>query len=174
MSCLHMKLSDDMVNVLNEQIVMESEAASFYLYMASWCEVSGHDGASEFFYKQSDEERTHMLKIVHYMNRLGTIANISTVKEPPKNLDSLEDIVKAALENEQKVTKSIHEIITLAEKERDRRTFDFMQWFVKEQIEEEDTVDRILQKFDVIGRDKLAINEIDKYMKTLNMQNLEK
>jgi len=107
------------------------------------------------------------------MNRLGTIANISTVKEPPKNLTSLEDIVKASLENEQKVTKSIHEIITLAEKERDRRTFDFMQWFVKEQIEEEDTVDRILQKFDVVGRDKLAINEIDKYMKSSITQNLE-
>ena len=168
-----MRLSDEMIKILNEQIVMESEAASFYLYMASWCEVSGHDGASEFFYKQSDEERMHMLKIVHYMNRLGTTANISTIREPPKNLTSLEDIVKAALENEQKVTKAIHEIITLAEKERDRRTFDFMQWFVKEQIEEEDTVDRILQKFDVIGRDKLAINEIDKYMKSTSEQNSE-
>lgn len=168
-----MKLSDEMVNILNQQIVMESEAASFYLYMASWCEVSGHEGASEFFYKQSDEERMHMLKIVHYINRLGIIADISTIKEPPKDLASLEDIVKAALENEQKVTKAIHEIITLAEKERDRRTFDFMQWFVKEQIEEEDTVDRILQKFDVIGRDKLAINEIDKYMKSVSEQNSE-
>ena len=169
----HMKLSDEMVNILNQQIVMESEAASFYLYMASWCEVSGHEGASEFFYKQSDEERMHMLKIVHYINRLGIIADISTIKEPPKDLASLEDIVKAALENEQKVTKAIHEIITLAEKERDRRTFDFMQWFVKEQIEEEDTVDRIFQKFDVIGRDKLAINEIDKYMKSVSEQNSE-
>ena len=60
------------------------------------------------------------------------------------------------------------------EKERDRRTFDFMQWFVKEQIEEEDTIDRILQKFDVIGRDKLAINEIDKYMKSSGGQDSKK
>ena len=169
-----MKLSKPMITALNEQIVMESEAASFYLYMASWCEVAGHDGASEFFYSQSDEERMHMLKIVHYMNRLGTVANISTIREPPKSLTSLEEIVKTSLENEQKVTKSIHEIITLAEKERDRRTFDFMQWFVKEQIEEEDTIDRILQKFDVIGRDKLAINEIDKYMKSSGGQDSKK
>jgi ferritin len=166
-----MKLSSNVEKSLNEQIVMESEAASFYLYMASWCEVSGYDGASEFFYQQSDEERIHMLKIVHYMNRLGTIANISTIREPPKNLKSLEEIIKLSLENEQKVTKSIHEIITLAENERDRRTFDFMQWFVKEQIEEEDTIDKILQKFDVIGRDKIAINEIDKYMKSFNKNN---
>lgn len=145
---------------------MESEAVSFYLYMASWCEVSGYDGASEFFYQQSDEERTHMLKIVKYLNRLGTIANISTIKEPTKDLDSLEEIIKTSLKNEQDVTKSIHEIISLAEKERDRRTFDFMQWFVNEQIEEEETFDRILQKFDVIGRDKLAVNEIDKYMRS--------
>ena len=166
-----MKLSDEMKKQLNEQIVMESEAASFYLYMASWCEVSGHEGASEFFYLQSDEERTHMLKIVRYLNRLGTTANISTIKEPPKNLKSLEEIVKTSLQKEQKVTESIHEIITLAEKQRDRRTFDFMQWFVNEQIEEEDTMDRILQKFDVIGRDKLAVNEIDKYMKSLTSKN---
>ena len=161
-----MELSNEIKKALNEQIVMESEAASFYLYMASWCEVSGYDGASEFFYRQSDEERQHMLKIVHYLNRLGTIANISTIKEPPKNLDSLEKIVQTSLENEQKVTESIHQIVTLAEKERDRRTFDFMQWFVNEQIEEEETMDNILQKFDVIGRDKLAIHEIDKYMKS--------
>ena len=165
-----MRLSDDMIKALNEQVMMEAEASSFYLYMASWCEVSGYDGASEFFYRQSDEERTHMLKIVHYLNRLGTIAGIATVNEPPKNLESLEDIIKTSLENEQKVTKSIHEIVTLAEKERDRRTFDFLQWFVNEQIEEEDTFDRILQKFDVIGRDKLAINEIDKYMKSYMQQ----
>lgn len=166
-----MKLSEEMIKSLNEQIAIESEAASFYLYMASWCEVSGYDGASEFFYKQSDEERTHMLKIVHYMNKLGTIANISTIKEPPKNIESLEKIIETSLQNEQEVTRSIHEIVTLAEKQRDRRTFDFMQWFVSEQIEEEETFDRILQKFDVIGRDKLAINEINKFMKLLSDSN---
>ncbi len=111
-----------------------------------------------------------MLKFVHYMNRLGTIPDIPTIKEPPKDMSSLEEIIKTSLENEQNVTKSIHEIVTITEKERDRRTFDFLQWFVKEQIEEEDTFDRILQKFDVIGRDKLAINEIDKFMKTLTDQ----
>jgi len=169
-----MKLSNEIKKALDEQIAMESEAASFYLYMASWSEVSGYDGASEFFYKQSDEERAHMLKIVHYMNRLESIPDIPTIKEPPKDLNSLEEIVKTALENEQQVTKSIHEIVTLAENKRDRRTFDFLQWFVKEQIEEEETIDRILQKFDVIGRDKLAINEIDKFMKTLSSQSSEK
>lgn len=159
-----MKLSGEMKKSLNEQTTMESDASSFYLAMASWCEVKGYEGAADFFYKQSDEERQHMLKIVHYMNRIGSMADIAVCSEPKKNIESLEDIIKTSLENEQKVTKSIHEIITLAEKERDRRTFDFMQWFVKEQIEEEDTFDNILQKFEVIGRDKLAIYEVDKYM----------
>ena len=168
-----MKLSDEMARELNKQVVMEAEASSFYLFMASWCEVSGYDGASEFFYQQSDEERTHMLKIVHYMNRLGTIADVATIKEPQKNFESLEEIIKISLENEQRVTRSIHEIITLAEEKRDRRTFDFLQWFVSEQIEEEDTFDRIYQKFDVIGRDKLAVNEINKYMQSSIQQNAE-
>ncbi|RDJ32420.1 MAG: ferritin [Crenarchaeota archaeon] len=159
-----MKLSDEMRKSLNEQIVMESDASSFYLAMASWCEVTGYEGAASFFYAQSDEERQHMLKIVHYMNRIGTMADISACSEPKKDVKSLEEIIKTSLENEQKVTQSIHQIITLAEKERDRRTFDFMQWFVKEQIEEEETFDNILQKFEVVGRDKLAIYEVDKYM----------
>lgn len=151
-----------MTKALNDQIAMEAFASNYYLSMASWCEITGYEGAASFFYQHGDEERNHMLKIVHYLNGIGVPGEISQVKAPPKTFKSLESICKTALKNEQAVTAAINKMVELAQKEKDHSTFGFLQWFVNEQIEEEKTFETILQKFDLIGRDKLAINEIDK------------
>ena len=151
-----------MTKALNDQITMESFASNYYLSMASWCADTGYEGAATFFYQHGDEERQHMLKIVHYLNGIGVQAVIPQVKQPPKTFNSLESICKTALGNEQAVTRSINKIVELAQKEKDHSTFVFFQWFVNEQIEEEKLFETILQKFVLIGRDKLAINEIDK------------
>lgn len=162
-----MKISSRMTKALNEQIAMEANASNYYLSVASWCEITGYDGSSKFFYDQADEERQHMLKFVHYLNDIGVTAIIPQVKQPPKTFKSLESIFKAALSNEQAVTKAIHKMTELAQKESDHSTFTFLQWFVNEQVEEEKLFETILQKFDLIGRDKLAINEIDKSLSSI-------
>lgn len=162
-----MKLSAKITKELNDQIAMEADASNYYMSIASWCEVTGYDGATKFFYNQSDEERQHMLKIIHHMNDLGVPAVIPQIKKPPKEFKSLESIFKTALKNEQQVTTSINKMVDLAQKQKDHSTFTFLQWFVTEQIEEEKTFETILQKFDLIGRDRLALNEIDKYLGTL-------
>ncbi len=114
-----------------------------------------------------------MLKIIHHMNELGVPAVIPQVKKPPKTFKTLESIFKTALKNEQNVTTSIDQMVDMAQKQKDHSTFTFLQWFVNEQIEEEKTFETILQKFDLIGRDKLALNEIDKYLGTLSSTNTE-
>ncbi len=157
-----MKISSKMTKALSDQIAMESFASNYYLSMASWCEVTGYEGAANFFYQHGDEERQHMLKVVHHLNGIGVQAVIPQVKQPPKTFNSLESICKTALGNEKAVTTSINKIVELAQKEKDHSTFVFLQWFVNEQIEEEKLFETILQKFVLIGRDKLAINEIDK------------
>ena len=157
-----MKISSKMTKVLNDQIAMEANASNNYLSMASWCEIAGYEGSANFFYQHAEEERQHMLKIIHYLNGLGVPAVISQVKQPPKTSKSLESIFKTALKNEQAVTKSVHKMVEFAQKTKDHSTFDFLQWFVKEQVQEEQQFEIILQKFDLIGRDKLAIFEIDK------------
>ncbi|GFN40186.1 MAG: ferritin [Marine Group I thaumarchaeote] len=157
-----MKISHRMTKVLNDQIAMEAYASNYYLSMGSWCEITGYEGANNFFNQHADEERQHMLKIIHYLNGLGASSIIPQVKQPPTTFKSLESICKIALKNEQAVTKSVHKMVELAQKEKDHITFDFLQWFVKEQIEEEQKFETILQKFDLIGRDKLAIYEVDK------------
>ena len=80
----------------------------------------------------------------------------------------LEFLCKISLDNERKVSKAIHKIINIAQIENDHRTNFFLEWFVREQIEEEDLFESILQKFDIIGRDKLAIHEIDKILEKLS------
>lgn len=159
-----MKISNKIAKALNEQISWESYASNYYLAAAAWCENTGYEGAAKFFYTQSDEERQHMLKFIHYLNSVNSAPQISAVKPPPKNLKSLEAICKMALQNEQAVTKLIHKIVDLAQKEKDHNTYNFLQWFVTEQVEEENQFETILQKFVLLGRDKLAIHEIDKIL----------
>lgn len=153
-----------MKKALNDQVALEATASNSYLAMASWCEVTGYQGGADYFYAQSDEERAHMLKVVHYLNDVGATATIPATKSPAGSYKSLEGLVKAALKNEQLVTKAIHKMVEIAQKEKDHSTYAFLEWFVNEQVQEETKFETLLQKFDLIGRDKLAINEIDKVL----------
>ncbi len=159
-----MKISPKMKKALNDQVALESAASNSYLAMASWCEVTGYQGSADYFYAQSDEERTHMLKVVHYLNDMGATATISAIKAPSGSFKSLEGILKTALKNEQTVTAAIHKMVEITQKEKDHSTYAFLEWFVNEQVQEETKFETLLQKFDLIGRDKLAINEIDKIL----------
>ncbi len=159
-----MKISPNTKKALNNQIILEANASSSYLAMASWCKITGYMGAASFFYLQSNEERTHMLKFIHYLNNIGGSATIPATKSPANTFKSLESIIKIALNNEQIVTKAIYNIVEIAQKEKDYSTHTFLDWFVNEQVEEEKKFETILQKFELIGRDKLAINEIDKIL----------
>lgn len=159
-----MRISEEVSKLLHEQIALEANASNYYLSMGSWCKVNGHDGAALFFKSQAEEERQHMLRIVQYLNDLRVHVVIPQVDAPPHDMQSLEEIFKASMQNERNVTKSIDNIMETAQKENDHRTESFLEWFVNEQVEEEDLFESILQKFDVIGRDKLALHEIDKIL----------
>ena len=159
-----MKISTPLVKALNNQISMEANASNAYLSAASWCEITGYDGAASFFNSQAEEEHQHMLKFVNFVNGQCLGAIIPGTKQPPKTYKSLEAICKTALTNEQAVTKAINRMVDLAQKDKDHNTFTFLQFFVNEQIEEEQQFENILQKFNLLGRDKLAIYEIDKLL----------
>ena len=153
-----------MQNALNNQISLEANASNSYMAIASWCEVTGYEGGASFFYAQSDEERTHMLKIVHYLNSLGIPAVIPSTKSPTSNFKSLESALQISLKNEQTVTTAIHKMVEIAQKDKDHSTYAFLEWFVNEQVQEETKFETLIQKFELLGRDKLAIHEIDKIL----------
>lgn len=162
-----MRISDELKQALDNQIRLESAASNAYLAMASWAESTGYEGAATYFYAQSDEERAHMLKIIHYMNDMGVSATIPAIGEPVRFFETLEDLIKTSLENEQAVTKAVHSTAAIAQKEGDYSTRTFLEWFITEQAHEETKFEMILQKFDLIGRDKIALHEIDKILSVL-------
>ena len=159
-----MKISASLKRELNKQVALEAAASSTYLAMASWCEATGYEGGAAYFYAQSAEERDHMLKLVRYLNDMGAGAVIPAIPQPVSSYRSLESVVKAALKGERTVTRAIHKMADAAQKQKDHSTYAFLEWFVNEQVQEETKFETLLQKFDLIGRDKIAVNEIDKML----------
>ena len=169
-----MRISSELVKAINDQISYESSATHAYVAIGSWCERIGYSGSATFFFEQAAEENTHMLKFVHYLNTAGAEAIIPATEKPQRNFDSLEATFQAGLKSEQTVTRLINNLVEIAEKEKDRATYSFLQWFVSEQIEEETLFETILQKFELIGRDKLAIYQIDQSLTSIRRETMVK
>lgn len=82
-------LDQKMTDILNQQVVIESAASSKYLAMAVWCEAESLEGCAAFLYRQADEEREHMLKLVHYINDSDAMAIIPAIAAPPSEYESI-------------------------------------------------------------------------------------
>lgn len=149
-------------NALNGQIEVEARSSQYYLAMASWADTKGFSGVSQFLYRHSDEERQHMLKLIHYVNERGGKAVIPSLDKPPSDFDSIQTIFKDLFEHEQKVTREINEVVDACLKEKDYTTHNFMQWYVSEQIEEEALARNILDKLALIGNDKGGLYLFDR------------
>lgn len=147
--------------MLNKQIVMEGKSSAAYLSMASWCETKGYDTSAQFLYKHSEEERMHMLKLFHYVNAAGGHAvqpEISGIKHSYK---TLREVFNEVLSHELEVTKSINNIVDHCFKIKDFATFNFLQWYVTEQREEETLARRAVEIFDIIGEEGVGLWMID-------------
>lgn len=155
-------LTEEVENILNEQIKIEANSSAKYLGMASWCAEKGFEYSEKFFMNQSDEERGHMLKIFKYVNDMGGKAYSPEVALPRHDFSSLKEVFEAALEQEIGVSNAIHRIVDLCRKIKDYTTDNFMQWFIKEQLEEEFIARRQLQLFDIIGEQGAGLYMIDK------------
>ena len=154
-------LSQKIEAALNEQIVKEAYAANYYLAMASWCEKSGLRGCAEFMYEQSEEELEHMMKLFRYVNAAGGHALVSAIKEPANSYKSISHVFQLALEHEIGVTKSINKLVELCFSQKDYSSFNFLQWYVAEQHEEEKLFNSILDVIKIAGADPRGLLLID-------------
>jgi ferritin len=154
------------MDLLNDQIKMEAHASASYLAMASWCEQNAFLQSAEFFYHQATEEREHMMKIFKFIADCGGNSISPTVNNINHDFSNLEEVYETALDQEIEVTKSIYKILSVAKKEQDFLTENFLQWFIKEQLEEEKTFRDILDLFELMGRDGIALKFIDERIKT--------
>jgi len=154
-------LSDKINEILNEQIKKEGYSSNLYLAMASWAEVNGFEGTSNWLYAQADEERAHMMKILKYVNERGGRAVIPSMDNPPKDFTNVKEMFEAVLEHEVMISNSINEIVALCITEKDYTTHNWIQWFVNEQIEEEANVKTILDKLNLAGAGSMYLFDRD-------------
>ncbi len=161
-----MSITASSMDVLNQQIQMESKASASYLAMASWCDQNAFGNSALFFYAQAEEERSHMMKIFKFINDSGGNAISPEVTDINHDFSSLEEVFVTALEQEIEVTKAINGIVANAKKTDDYAVENFMQWFIEEQLEEERSIRDILDLFELMGRDGIALKLIDERIKT--------
>jgi ferritin len=155
---------------LNEQIEKEASSSQFYLAMASWAETQGLSGTANFMYAHSDEERFHMLKLVKFVNERGGTAVIPGLETPPSAFESLSNVFGLLLEHELMVTDSINNLVDICLQEKDYTTYNFMQWYVSEQLEEEALARTILDKVNMIGTDKAGLYMFDRDLENSAIQ----
>ncbi|EMR03662.1 ferritin [Cesiribacter andamanensis] len=165
---LRTSLSEEIETALNEQIKREAHSSAIYLAMGSWCDRHGFDNSATFFYKQSDEERSHMLRIFKYVTDLGGHALSPEVTNIQQEYDSFRAVFEQALEQEIAITQSINRIVGKCHQVQDYTTVTFLQWFLKEQIEEEYIARRALELFEVIGEEGVGQYMIDKQIAKLS------
>lgn len=155
-------ISKNLEKAINVQIMNKERSSRIYMAMASWCETNALPGAAEWLYKQSDEERMHMLKFVKYLNDRGGYAILSKLDKPTPDFKNLHEIFEQVLKHEQFVTSEIHKLYELAMNEKDYSTENFLQWYISEQVEEESVANAILDKLKLVGNDKAGMFHIDK------------
>lgn len=155
-------LSKKVEKALNLQIEVESNSSYTYLAMASWCEASGLEGSAKFFYKQSDEERMHMLRLFKYINESGgrAIAPVNTA--PRQDFKDIIEVVQHFHNSELHVSAEVNKLVSITSKENDFTTLNFLQWYVREQHEEETLARTLLDKIKLIGTNANGLYWIDK------------
>ena len=154
-------LNKKVEEILNRQVDREAYSSNLYLAMAVWAEVNGLEGTSKWLYAQADEERMHMLKFISYINERGGRAIISAIEQPPAEYKDVKEVFEKVLAHEQFVTASINEIVEVTLAEKDFTTHNWIQYFVTEQIEEEASVQSIIDKLKLLGEHNLYMFDRD-------------
>ena len=163
------RLSKTLAAALNEQMTNEAHASQLYLSYASWASDQGYEGIANFLFRHAQEERNHMMKILEYILERGAKVKITAISAPggdPTSINNcFEKVYKAEVEN----TTTIYKLVKMSFDEGDWATWNFMQWFVKEQIEEETLAINLVSKIKIAGGEKAngdALYSLDRDLAT--------
>jgi ferritin len=144
-------ISEKLQDAINEQINRELYSGYLYLSMAAYFDSMNLPGFANFMRVQEEEERFHAMKFYDFLNERGGRVVLKKIAQPEVDFDSPVEVFELSLKHEQFVTKSINELMDLAIAENDHATKSFLNWYVDEQVEEEDTMDGIVNKLKLIG-----------------------
>ncbi len=154
-----MLATQKIVDAFNAQIGNELGASHQYISIASYFDREDLEQLSQFFFRQSDEERSHAMKFVHFILDVEGKVEIPEIKRPPSEFKSAHDAVKAALDWENEVTSQIYGLVELCQKERNFIALRFLDWFVDEQLEEVSLMSTLLGVVERAGDNLLYVED---------------
>ncbi|SFN42240.1 non-heme ferritin [Xenorhabdus japonica] len=162
-------LKQEMIKKLNEQLNLEFYSANLYLQMSAWCSDNGYEGAAAFLRTHSQEEMQHMQRLFDYLGDTGSMPVLGAIQAPPVKFNSISDVFNQTYEHEKLITEEINKLAHVAMTTQDYSTFNFLQWYVAEQHEEEKLFKSILDKLGMVGESGKALFLLDKELKGLSM-----
>ena len=154
-------LSEKLTNTLSDQVNAEYYSAYLYLAMSAAANQFGLKGTANWFFVQAQEEMAHGTRMYEYVLERGAAPTFAEIKKPPAAFASIGEIFEMVLSHEREVTRRINAIASLAMQESDHACYQFMMWFVNEQVEEEANAQEILDKLRLIGDNKGALLPLD-------------
>ncbi|MEJ8832253.1 non-heme ferritin [Enterobacter cloacae] len=164
-------LKTEMIDKLNAQMNLELFSSLLYQQMSAWCSYHSFEGAAAFLRRHAQEEMTHMQRLFDYLTDTGSLPRIDNVASPFAEYGSLDKLFRATYEHEQLITQKINELVHAAMTSQDYPTFNFLQWYVAEQHEEEKLFKSVLDKLSLAGKTGEGLYFIDKELSTLDTQN---
>jgi ferritin len=145
------RLSPTLAKALNDQMTNEAHNSQIYLSYASWASEKGYDGIANFLFRHANEERNHMMKFLEYILKRGGKVVISAIPDPGPDPVNINDCFEKVFTSEVENTSRIYNVVNMSMAEKDWATWNFMQWFVKEQTEEETLALDLLSKIKIAG-----------------------
>ena len=155
-------IDKEMEEAINRQINEEMYSAYLYMSMSSYFEEQGLNGFANWMYIQYQEEMDHAMKFYKYLHERGGNVRLYAIKEPPHEWKSPMDAFEQTLKHERHITKCINELVDLAEKKKDRATFNLLQWYIDEQVEEEANDEEIINQLKLTGDNGQGILMLDR------------
>ncbi len=154
-------MNDRIAELLNQQVNKEFYSAYLYLDISNYYDDQDLDGYSNYYMIQAQEERDHALQFIKYMQSNDLKVTLEAIDKPDKVFTSVLDPLVAAAEHERNVTALINEIYHEAHQAKDYRTMKFLDWFVNEQMEEEDNADTMVNRYKLFGNDPRGLYLLD-------------
>ncbi len=159
-----MAISKKLEKAINRQINRELWSAYLYMSMASYLDSIGLEGFGRWMKSQTKEEMAHAEKLYNHVSERGGRAIMGDLEAPPSEWKSVEDVFEYTYNHEQKVTSLINNLMELAIEQNDHAAQNMLNWFVKEQVEEEDSVKKILDKLNLVNQTTGGLYMLDKEM----------
>ena len=154
-------MNEQVAKLLNEQINKELYSAYLYLDIANYYDELDLDGYANYYMIQAQEERDHALLFMKYMQINNLKVTLKAIGKPDKVFSSVLDPLEVAAEHERYVTALINNIYHEAHQARDYRTMKFLDWFVDEQMEEEENADSMISRYKLFGQDPKGLYLLD-------------